>query len=101
MFNYERQLVYKDNTGTVYLVVAQNKLWIDAELADVPRTVGTLRHWLRVFRDIEVNVKKRGITELFAVVSTQDRFNFAEFLGFESVNLSFNNKYEVVRKELL
>lgn len=95
-------LVYKDETGSVTLTEALEGHWfMGAELVDSKRTVGLIRHWLKVFRHIEYELKKRGLTEVYAVVSDQSRFNFAEFLGFVTTGMSFNNKYEVVRKELL
>lgn len=98
---FESVVAYEDQTGKVYFTDVNGQLFIGAELENVDRTVGTIRHWLRVFRDIQDELKKRGIAEVFAIVSSQDRFNFAEFLGFQTANVSFNNKYEVVRKELL
>lgn len=95
-------LVYEDETGSVTLTEGSAGQWfMGAELVDSKRTVGLIRHWLQVFRHIEYELKKRGLAEVYAVVSDQGRFNFAEFLGFVTTGISFNNKYEVVRKELL
>lgn len=100
MFN--TYTIYTDDTGSVYLTEGNDGSWfLGAELVDSKRTVGLIRHWVKVFHHIQYELKKRGLTEIYAIVSDQGRFNFAEFLGFVTTGISFNNKYEVVRKELL
>lgn len=98
----ETHIIYKDKTGEVTMTQAPTGHWfLGATLVNSKRTVGLLRHWRNVFLHIQDELKKKGLTELYAVVSDQGRYNFAEFLGFETTDISFNNKYEVVRKELL
>jgi hypothetical protein len=94
-----RQLAYKDDTGELFVVVADGQVFIDAELIE-PSKVSHIKRYLAVLAELEHNLRNKGVTEIFAVVSSKERYRFAQYLGFTTTNQVINDKYEVVRKVL-
>lgn len=94
-----RQLAYEDETGKLYVVVMGGKVFIDAEL-NKPSKLSHIKNYLRVLAELEHNLRNKGVQEVFAIVSSRERYRFAQYLGFETAHYVINDKYEVVRKEL-
>ena len=94
-----RQLAFKDDTGALFVVAVDGQIFIDAELVN-PHKVSHIKQYLRVLAELEHNLRNKGVSEIFAVVSSKERYRFAQYLGFTTTNQVINDKYEVVRKVL-
>jgi hypothetical protein len=95
-----RKLIYTSAEGDLYLLIIKGKVFIDAELIN-PHQLSHIKHYFKVLSELEYSLLDKGITEVFAIVSDEKRWRFAQYLGFVSTGVVFNDKYEVVRKVLL
>jgi hypothetical protein len=95
-----RRIIYQDETGVLYYSESPGRHWIGAVL-EQPIHLSTIKHFKSIIAALSEELKSKGISELYTVVSSVRRFRFAELFGFETNLEVINNQYEVMRKELL
>lgn len=91
--------VYRDETGDVILSVAPFGIVLCINQMDEP-TLSNMKHWIHVIDGVDTALRQRGYDEYFTLVGSVEAFRFAEFYGFETTMVVFNNQYELMRKAL-
>lgn len=74
-------------------------LWLGAELTGLFQ----LSHFKRYRKIVDTfcqELKALGLEEIYCVVSSVQRFRFAEFVGFRTTKITVNNQLEVMRRGL-
>lgn len=96
--------VYKDDDGEVFLGTNGTRLYLHAHLFGArPFPLSKYKHFLNVLLTIQIELKKRGWTELFTYVTSLPKFKFAEWAGFQTTLETFTTaekEYEIMRKQL-
>jgi hypothetical protein len=93
-------MVYKDETGALYLVVEPDgRLFIHTELK-APGVPSVLKHYKQVLSDLEDGLRQRGITQYYTMADSVEGFRFNELMGFETNMEVWSDCLEIMVKEL-
>lgn len=92
-------LVYSGTEADVWLAFDQ-VWWLVAEYKLDLSKASNVRDTLYLASQIFESLKAKGIKYLYCTADSETAFRFNEHLGFETVNVVFKDRYEVMEKEL-
>jgi hypothetical protein len=96
--------VYKDEHGELFLGTNGSRLYLHAHLfGPRPFPLSRYKHFLDVLISLQLQLKGRGITELYTYVTSLPKYQFAKWAGFETTLEWFKTpekEYEIMKKVL-
>jgi hypothetical protein len=90
-----RKRIASDETGDMYLYIFDNMVFVDTNLVG-PFKLSTYKHWLSIRNALEKTFLDKGLFQYYALVDSQEKFRWCEFLGFKSANVLLGDKIELM-----
>lgn len=93
--------IFSDETGELYGVVeSDGRFFIHSNLY-FPSQLSTVKHYEDILWVLEQELKSKGLTEYYTMADSVSGFRFNEHMGFRTVYEVWDNKYEVMKKDIV
>ena len=94
------KIIYEDEYGTCHGVLDYaGRFFVHNEFKD-PSKIGDMRHYADVQAILEEQLRQHGLKRYFTMADSLENFRFCELFGFKTALEVWEDKYEIMVKEL-